>query len=69
MHSASPEVECTFWKFKTLDKAVKLDHLLFEKADVNKTSKRCLVKGISVSRGVAGVVTYDPCVVFFPTLF
>ena len=31
---------------KTLDKAVKLDHLLFEKADVNKTSKRCLVKGI-----------------------
>ena len=54
---------------KTLDKAVKFDHLLFEKADVNKTSKRCLVKGISVSRGVAGVVTYDPCEVFFPTLF
>ena len=46
MHSASPEVECSFWKFKTLDKAVKLDHLLFEKADVNKTSKRCFVKGI-----------------------
>ena len=54
---------------KTLDKAVKFDRLLFEKADVNKTSKRCLVKGISVSRGVVGVVTYDPCEVFFPTLF
>ena len=31
---------------KTLDKAVKFDHLLFEKADFIKTSKRCLVKGI-----------------------
>ena len=29
---------------KTLNKAVKFDHLLFEKADVNKTRKRCLLK-------------------------
>ena len=31
---------------KTLNNAVKFDHLLFEKADVNKKRKRCLVKGI-----------------------